>query len=67
MYLDETILQSNTTTSLVTFIKDLYNSSTISSEEEYLALEQRYNEIIYLHNKAMKKRSRKYRRSDLES
>ena len=64
MYLDETILQSNTTNSLINFIKDLY---LISGDSWSIDCKEKYNEITKLHSKAMKKRSMKYRKSELEA
>ena len=55
MYLDETILQSRTTITLVDFIKKLWsmNKSTVIKAE----LEKDYKEIVKRTDKAAKKRN----------
>ena len=55
MYLDESILQSRTTLSLVEFIDELY--SCISFEDLPAELRDKYLEVKKKANKASKKRS----------
>lgn len=66
MYLDETILQSNTTNSLISFIYRLWGSMNYSMEEIPKDIRSDFEEITKLHESAMKKRSRTYRKSELE-
>tara|TARA_R110002051_G_scaffold304905_1_gene374512 strand:- start:16 stop:204 length:189 start_codon:yes stop_codon:yes gene_type:complete len=53
MYLDETILQSRTTITLVDFIKKLWFARNAP-----VKLQKEYKEIIRLSNKAEKKRTK---------
>ena len=60
MYLDETILQSRTTLSLVEFIDELWENiepRAYANEGEFLKLERKYLEVKEKANKASKKRS----------
>jgi|TARA_R100001530_G_C4235201_1_gene133780 GTP-dependent phosphoenolpyruvate carboxykinase len=57
MYLDESILQSRTTISLVDFIKKLYKHVTPQDLIMAEGLKKDYDEIIRQTNKAVKKRS----------
>jgi len=57
MYLDETILQSRTTISLVDFIKRLYKEITPNDLSKATSLKNDYEQIIVLYEKAVKKRS----------
>lgn len=65
MYLDETILQSKTTLSLVEFIDELWeviDEGTLESEyldsEYYMKIKNKYHDIKGQSEKAKRKRSR---------
>ena len=60
MYLDETILQSRTTITLMEFIDELMESR-ISKDDPNLDINIRYKEIKKQHERALKRRSRHYR------
>ena len=57
MYLDETILQSRTTISLVDFIKKLYKHVTPNDLAMADKLKEEYDEIVARTDKAAKKRN----------
>ena len=57
MYLDESILQSRTTISLVDFIKRLYKEITPNDLIMANNLKKDYEQVIGSYDKAIKKRS----------
>lgn len=57
MYLDESILQSRTTISLVDFIKRLYKEITPNDLATAISIKKDYEQVIISYNKAIKKRS----------
>ena len=65
MHLDETVLQSQTTINLVEFIDELIEKIGPRIDKgNYQEIKRNYIEIKKLHNKAMARRSMKYRKGD---
>ena len=70
MHLDETILQSKTTMNLVKFIDELMkialdvNGKQMSDDFTYTHIMGKYEGIKKLHDKAMIKRNKPYRKKD---
>ena len=68
MYLDETIMQSRTTITLVEYIDEIWDmlndlsvDKGVISHNNYFDIKKKYNDIKEQHEKALKRRSRQYR------
>ena len=61
MYLDTTILQSNTAQYLVKHMKKIMSVLDSSGIQVYENVRRDYDRIIVLHNKALRRRSGNYR------